>query len=85
MLNNFLKIKDKKLIFLRISIIAIPSYAVAILSEKIIYVVPTIAMMLMISNSVETGNSSSRNRIEDDSAMDDEGDSDGIGESEGSM
>jgi len=85
MLNNFLKIKDKKLIFLRISIIAIPSYAVAILSEKIIYVVPTIAMMLMISNSVETGNSSSRNRIEDDSAMDDEGDSDGIGESEGGM
>ena len=72
-------------ILISLSIIAIPSYAVAILSEKIIYVVPTIAMMLMISNSVETGNSSSRNRIEDDSAMDDEGDSDGIGESEGGM
>ena len=85
MLKKFLKIKDKKLIFLRISILAIPSYAVALLTEKIIYVVPTIAMMLMISNSVETGNSSNRNRIEDDNNIDSEGDADGIGESEGGI
>ena len=62
---------------MRICIIAIPSYVVAILTETVIYVVPTIAMMLMISNSVETGNSSNRNRIDDDNAMDDEGDSGG--------
>ena len=54
----------------------------ALITEKIFYVVPTIAMMLIISNSVENGSSSSRNRIDDDGVADD-GDAESTNEMEG--
>ena len=58
------KFNDIKLNVVKVSIIGIPSYSVAIFSEKIVYVVPTIAMMMMIANSVEMGHTTSRNRID---------------------
>ena len=36
------------------------------LFEKITLVVPTIAMFLIIANSIETGSNTNRNRIDDD-------------------
>ena len=58
------KFGDIKLNVLKVLIIGVPSYSVAIFSEKIVYVVPTIAMMMMIANSVEMGHTTSRNRID---------------------
>ena len=81
-LKKKFKLKDSKLIFVKICLVAIPSYSVALITEKIFYVVPTIAMMLIISNSVENGNSSSRNRIDDDGVTDD-GDAESTNEMEG--
>lgn len=62
-----------KLTFVRMAIIAIPSYSIAFMTEKILYVVPTIAMMMIIANSVERGNVTNRNRIDDDSHSTEEG------------
>lgn len=72
---NFIKIKDRRLILFKIFLIAIPSYIIAFLTEKVTFVVPTIAMMMMIANSVEVGNTSNRNRLEDESAVDVDSDS----------
>ena len=67
------KLEDLKLTFAKVFVIAIPSYSVAVLTEKIIYVVPTIAMM-MIANSIELGNLTNRNRVDtDDQAIDEDG------------
>lgn len=68
-----LNLKNIKTIAVQILIIGIPSYSVAVLTEKVIYVVPTIAMMMMVANSVEIGNSTSRNRIDtEDPVIEDE-------------
>lgn len=67
---NFIKIKDRKLILFKIILIAIPSYIIAFLTEKVTFVVPTIAMMMMIANSVEVGNITNRNRLEDETGVD---------------
>ena len=75
---NHIKIKNRKLIFFKIFVIAVPSYIIAFLTEKVVFVVPTIAMMMMIANSIEVGNTSNRNRIEDESSVD--GDADGFDE-----
>jgi|GEM_PF-3213752 len=70
------KLEDLKLTFAKVFVIAIPSYSVAVLTEKIIYVVPTIAMMMMIANSIELGNLTNRNRVDtDDQAIDEDGSS----------
>lgn len=76
-------LEDKKLILAKILVIAIPSYTVAFFSEKILYVVPTIALTIMIANSIDTGNTSSRNRVEEESIKDVDADSDGLGDGEG--
>ena len=56
----------------RILIIGIPSYSVAVFTEIVIFVVPTAAMM-MIANWVEFGNSTSRNKIDtEESVIEDE-------------
>ena len=70
---NSIKVKNRYLILLKITIIAIPSYIIAFLTEKVAFVVPTIAMM-MIANSVEVGNTTNRNRLEDETSIDNDGD-----------
>ena len=70
---NSIKVKNGYLILLKITIIAIPSYIIAFLTEKVAFVVPTIAMM-MIANSVEVGNTTNRNRLEDETSIDNDGD-----------
>jgi hypothetical protein len=66
--KKLLSFSDQKLTFIRMVIIAIPSYSIAFITEKVFYVVPTIAMMMIIANSVERGNLTNRNRIDEDSA-----------------
>tara|TARA_B100000989_G_scaffold261310_1_gene212289 strand:+ start:2133 stop:2408 length:276 start_codon:yes stop_codon:yes gene_type:complete len=80
-MKNFLKLKNKRLILAKIFIIALPTYAVAFLTQKILYVVPTIAMMMMVANSIESGNMSNRNRIDEDGSREVDSDSDGSGDS----
>ena len=63
-----------RLLFAKLIIVGIPTYAVAIFTEEIFYIVPTIAMTLMIANSVERGSLSNRNRIEEEDNAIDEGD-----------
>jgi hypothetical protein len=75
--------ENKKLTLIRMLIVALPSYGVALLTEKVFYVVPTIAMMMMIANSIETGSTSNRNRIDEDGISVDETSSDGLGEGDG--
>ena len=74
---------DKKLLIAKILVIGVPSYAVAFFTGKILYVVPTIALTIMIANSIDTGNTSSRNRVEEESIKDVEADTDGLGDGEG--
>ena len=76
-------LEDKKLLIAKILIIGIPSYTVAFFSEKILYVVPTIALTIMIANAIDTENSSSRNRLDDESVNDVNADSDGLGDGDG--
>jgi hypothetical protein len=69
-----LAIENTRLTIFRMMLIAIPSYAVAFQTEKVFYVVPTIAMMMMIANSVEHGTTSNRNRVDEDTGnVDDAG------------
>ena len=68
------QIKLDRLLFAKLIIVGIPTYAVAIFTEEIFYIVPTIAMTLMIANSVEEGTLSNRNRIEEEANAVDEGD-----------
>lgn len=68
------QIKPDRLLFAKLIIVGIPTYAVAIFTEEIFYIVPTIAMTLMIANSVERGSISNRNRIEEEVNSIDEGD-----------
>ena len=75
-MKNFLRLKNKRLILSKIFIIALPTYAVAFLTQKILYVVPTIAMMMMVANSIESGNMSNRNRIDEDGSREVDSDSD---------
>lgn len=49
--------KNKKAILpllLRVSIVAIPTYAVAFLTEKMVYVVPTLVISGLISNHFQS-------------------------------
>ena len=80
---NSIKVKNSYLMLLKISIIAIPSYIIAFLTEKVAFVVPTIAMMMMIANSVEVGNTTNRNRLEDEASI--EGDGDGFEDGDGGV
>ena len=74
-----LSIDNPRLTIARLLIVALPTYAVAGLTEKIFYIVPTIVMSLMVANAVESGTTSNRNRIEDEAGVADESDSsDGI-------
>ena len=72
-----MNIKDKGLFFLKGSIVAIPSYLMAYLSQSITLVVPTIALCLLLANSIERGAISSRNRLDDEALSDNEGTTDG--------
>ncbi len=69
---NLIKIENKKITLIKMLLVAIPSYIVAFTTEKVAYVVPTIAMMIMIANSVEVGNTTNRNRLEDEASIDGE-------------
>ena len=63
-----LKSNNLKLFILRFLIVSIPSFLIAFLFEKITLVVPTIAMFIIIANSIETGSNTNRNRIDNDSS-----------------
>ena len=74
-----MSIDNPRLTIARLLIVALPTYAVAGFTEKIFYIVPTIAMSLMVANAVESATTSNRNRIEDEAGVADESDgSDGI-------
>ena len=72
-----MNIKDKGLFFLKGSTVAVPSYLMAYLSQSITLVVPTIALCLLLANSIERGAISSRNRLDDEALSDNEGTTDG--------
>ena len=63
---GLISIDNPRVTFARVLTVALPTYAVAGLTEKIFYVVPTIAMSLMIANAIESATTSIRNRIEDE-------------------
>ena len=68
-------INNPRVTVARVLVVALPTYAIAGLTEKIFYIVPTIAMTLMVANAIESGTTSSRNRIEDEQAIEDDVDS----------
>ena len=65
---------QKGLIIIKAIVVAIPSYTAALLTEKVTVVVPTLAMFMLIANSIESGLLSNRNRLDDDGAIDEDGD-----------
>ena len=76
-----------KLLITKVVIVAIPAYGVAFLTEKVTFVVPTLAMFLLIANSIESGAVSNRNRIEEDGISQEDSDTSdsGITESDGGV
>lgn len=62
--ESFKSNENLKLIFAKVLIIAVPSFGIAFITEKIHFIVPTIAMCLMIANSLEDEQTTFRNRIE---------------------
>ena len=81
-MNLNIKSNSLKLFALRFFIVSITSFTIAFLSEKITLVVPTIALSLMIANSIETGSTTNRNRIDEDSSNMDDTES-GLGGNDG--
>ena len=77
---KLLNLDDTKLTLVRMLVIAVPSYAVAFMTEKVFYVVPTIAMTMIIASAVEEGAVTSRNRLEDDVQSVDDASGDGLSE-----
>ena len=75
-----LNLENTKLTLSRIVIIALPSYAVAFYTEKVFYVVPTIAMMMMIANSMEHGTITNRNRLDDENGNVEDANGDSVAE-----
>lgn len=61
---NLFRSGDLRLTLLRMIIIAVPCYTVAFVTGKVVFVVPTIAMMMMVASAVESGQASSRNRVD---------------------
>lgn len=80
---RLLNLEDTKLTLVRMLVIAVPSYAVAFMTGKVFYVVPTIAMTMIIANAVEEGTITSRNRLEDDAQSVDDASGEGLGEGDG--
>ena len=78
-----LNLEDTKLTLVRMLVIAVPSYAVAFMTGKVFYVVPTIAMTMIIANAVEEGTITSRNRLEDDAQAVDDASGEGLGDGDG--
>ena len=64
-MNSLVNIKMNKLSVARAAIMAVPTYTVALMTEQMFYVVPTIAMMLLIANAVELASPKIENRIDD--------------------
>jgi hypothetical protein len=65
-LQSFKSNENLKLIFAKVLIIAVPSFGIAFVTEKIHFIVPTIAMCLMIANSLEDEQTTFRNRLEEE-------------------
>jgi|TARA_B110000971_G_scaffold110742_1_gene113404 hypothetical protein len=82
---KFFDVNNKKLTLVKMLLVALPSYAVALTTEKVFYVIPTIAMMMMVAHSVESGIMSNRNRVDEDGGLVDDATSDGLGESDGGV
>ena len=82
-----MKTDNLKLIFLKAAVVAIPAYSVALATEKVTLVVPTLAMFLLIANSIESGTTSSRNRIDEDGVSQEDSDvgDGGLGEGDGGV
>ena len=49
-----------KLIILKLSILLVPSYSVAYLTDKIVYVVPTLAAALEVASSIQDSSAKKR-------------------------
>ena len=82
-----MKTDKLKLIFIKAAVVAVPAYAAALATEKVTIVVPTLAMFLLIANSIESGTTSSRNRIDEDGVSQEDSDvgDGGLGEGDGGV
>lgn len=47
-------IDNPRVTFARVLVVALPTYTIAGLTEKFFYIVPTIAMTLMVANAIES-------------------------------
>ena len=70
MMHIFNEISPNPVFYIRAGIILLPSYLVAFLTEEIFFVVPTIALTLILANSVEIKDATNRNRIDEDGSLD---------------
>lgn len=57
-----------KLIMLKLSILLVPSYSVAYLTDKMVYVVPTLAAALVVVSSIHDSSTKKRgsSRVDED-------------------
>ena len=57
-----------KLIMLKLSIVLVPSYSVAYLTDKMVYVVPTLAAALVVVSSIHDSSTKKRGsaRVDED-------------------
>jgi hypothetical protein len=55
----------------KILIILVPTYAIALLTDKMIYVIPMLAVCTLIASSI--GNKDNKNRLDEDGYKKDDG------------
>jgi len=68
----------------KVLVIAIPTYAMAILTEAMVYTVPMLAITTLIATNLSNDSQELENRIDED-GMDDSGEDDGDDGSGGGM
>lgn len=69
-----MKIKFNKLLVSKILIVAIPTYAVAILTEQMVYTMPMLAITTIIATNLFNDTQDAKNRTDEDGLDDDGGD-----------
>lgn len=63
-----------KTAFIRAAIVLVPSYAAAYLTDKMVYVVPTLAAASFFAASLTPSNQPLSNRVDENDESDDDGD-----------
>ena len=79
-----MKMQFNKLLVSKVLIVGIPTYAIALMTEQMVYTMPMLAITTLIATNLSNDSQEPENRIDED-GMDDSGEDDGDDGSGGGM